>query len=92
MPIDTRIRHLYNIYMKTTMNEKGAIRVLVPGLLEERGLTGIDLMYGARLAPATAYRLADGKAQRMSFDVLISLCNFFEVGVDGILEFVAQAE
>ena len=74
--------------MNIIKESKGVIIVKVPKLLEERELTGIDLMYGARLAPATAYRLADGKAERMSFDVLISLCAFFGVGVGDVLEFV----
>jgi DNA-binding Xre family transcriptional regulator len=72
--------------MKTRMNETGGIKVRVPELLEERDMNTSDLMYGARLAQGTAYRLADGDAEAMTFDVLISLCNFFGVGVGDILE------
>ena len=67
---------------------KGAIRFKLPKLLRERGLTASDLMYGARLAPGTAYRLAKGNAEAISFDVLVALCNFLSVGVDDLLEYV----
>lgn len=92
MPIDNRLQHLYNDVMEKqaeykTQN-KGTIIVKVPRLLSQRDLSSADLMYGARLAQATAYRLADGKAERISFDVLISLCDFFGVGVGDILEYV----
>jgi DNA-binding Xre family transcriptional regulator len=74
--------------MKTRMNELWAIKVKIPELLKERGMNTSDLMYGARLAQGTAYRLAEGDAEAMTFDVLISLCNFFNVGVGDILEFM----
>jgi DNA-binding Xre family transcriptional regulator len=67
---------------------KGAIRFKLPQLLRERGLTASDLMYGARLAPGTSYRLAKGDAEAISFDVLVALCNFLSVGVDDLLEYV----
>lgn len=70
----------------------GTIRVKVPDLLEKRNLSTPDLMFGARLAAATAYRLADGEAERISFDVLSRLCAFFEVGVDEILEYVPDPQ
>lgn len=67
------------------------ILIKVPQLLKERGLGPMDLMYGARIAPGTAYTLADEeKSQRMtamSFDVLGKLCHFFSVGIADILEF-----
>lgn len=66
------------------------IRVRVPQLLKERNLTPIDLMYGARIAQGTAYKLANEEAIKLmggiSFDVLVKLCNFFGVGVEDILE------
>lgn len=84
--------YLYNDGMEKQAEyktkNKGNIIVKVPRLLHQRDLSRADLMYGARLAPATAYRLADGDAEAMTFDVLISLCNFFNVGVGDILEFV----
>ena len=73
---------------KESTEMKGAIRFKLPQLLRERGLTASDLMYGARLAPGTAYRLAKGDAEAISFDVLVALCNFLSVGVDDLLEYV----
>jgi DNA-binding Xre family transcriptional regulator len=94
--IDSNLKRSYNavmeqdemLFTQESVIMPGTIRLLVPQLLKERGQTPTDLMYGARLAPATAYRLADGDAQRISFDVLAALCSYFEVEVDGVLEFV----
>jgi DNA-binding Xre family transcriptional regulator len=66
----------------------GTVRVKVPDLLAQRNMSTPDLMFGARLAAATAYRLADGDAERISFDVLARLCAFFNVGIGEILEYV----
>ena len=68
----------------------GTIRVKVPELLKERKQDARDLLYGARLAPATAYRLAEGKGEGISFEMLASLCNFFKVNVSDILEYVPE--
>lgn len=65
----------------------GTIKLKVPQLLEERNLSPMDLLYGARLAPATAYRLAEGKGDRITFNVLIKLCGYFNVAVGDILEY-----
>lgn len=72
----------------------GTVRLMVPELLRERGQTASDLMYGARLAPATAYRLAEGEksTERISFKVLASLCSYFGVGVSEILVYVPGNE
>jgi DNA-binding Xre family transcriptional regulator len=68
------------------------IRIMVPDLLKERNLTPGDLMYGTRLAPGTAYTLADAektkKMTAISFDVLQKLCKFFDVGPGDILKLV----
>ena len=67
-----------------------SIKVCVPELLEERGLTVQDLMYGARIASGTAYKLAvQEDADRMrgiTFEVLHKLCKYFNVGVEQILK------
>ncbi len=68
----------------------GTIRIAVPELLKKRGLTASDLMYGARIAQGTAYRLADGKAEGISWDVLASLCTFFDVSVGDLLIHVPE--
>jgi DNA-binding Xre family transcriptional regulator len=57
------------------------LRLIVPELLKQRGVNPQDLMWGARIAQGTAYHLANGKAERISFDVLSALCSYFECGV-----------
>ena len=64
------------------------IKVKVPELLKERGLNATDLMRKANIAYATAYRLSKGQGTAISFDVLDSLCKFFEVSIDKILEYL----
>ena len=66
------------------------IKVKVPELLKERGLNATDLMRKANIAYATAYRLSKGQGTAISFDVLSSLCDFFEVPVEKILEYEAE--
>jgi DNA-binding Xre family transcriptional regulator len=70
---------------KEILEMAGTIRVKVPELLSNRKLRASDLMYGARLAPATAYRLASGDADAITFDVLGNICDFFGVGVGDVL-------
>ena len=69
----------------------GKIRVMVPQLMRDRGISPMELLYGARLAPGTAYTLADEERSQglnsMSFDVLVKLCIFFDVGVNDILKY-----
>ena len=66
------------------------IKVKVPELMKERGLNATDLMRKANIAYATAYRLSKGEGTAISFDVLSSLCDFFEVPVEEILEYEAE--
>jgi DNA-binding Xre family transcriptional regulator len=66
------------------------IKVKVPELLKERGLNATDLMRKANIAYATAYRLSKGQGTAISFDVLDSLCKFFEVSIDKILEYLPE--
>jgi DNA-binding Xre family transcriptional regulator len=66
------------------------IKVKVPQLLKERDLNATDLMRKANIAYATAYRLSKGQGTAISFDVLSSLCDFFEVPVEEILEYEAE--
>jgi len=66
------------------------IKVKVPELLKERDLNATDLMRKANIAYATAYRLSKGQGTAISFDVLSSLCDFFEVPVEEILEYEAE--
>lgn len=66
------------------------IRVCVPQILRERGLTANDLMYGARLAPGTAYKLASEEEVSdltgISFDVLLRVCKYLNVGISDVLK------
>jgi putative transcriptional regulator len=66
------------------------IKVKVSELLKERGLNATDLMRKANIAYATAYRLSKGEGTAISFDVLDALCEFFQVKVEDILEFVSE--
>ena len=66
------------------------IKVKVPELLKERDLNATDLMRKANIAYATAYRLSKGQGTAISFDVLDSLCKFFEVSIDKILEYLPE--
>ncbi len=95
-----------NIYlkgtaMKTTDVKKvevksnraaGKIIHHIPRLLEERGLVARDLLYGAQLAPGTAYSLADPYTAPKSirFDFLARVCKYLEVDIDDILEYVPE--
>ena len=68
------------------------IKVKVPELLKKHEMNATDLMRKANIAYATAYRLAKGKGSAVSFNVLNSLCELFDVEVGGILEYVPDKE
>ena len=64
------------------------IKVKVPELLKKSGLNATDMMREARIAYGTALRLSKGTATGITFDVLESLCKFFDVQVKDILEYI----
>ena len=64
------------------------IKIKVPELLEENNLNATDLMRKGNIAYATALRLSKGRGTGISFEVLESLCKLFNVGVEGILEYI----
>lgn len=68
------------------------IKIMVPELLRARGMGPTELLYGAKLAPGTAYSLADpakcAKSTAISFDVLVKLCVFLGVNPGEILKLV----
>ena len=68
----------------------GTIRVKVPELLKEQNQDVQDLIHGTHISQVTAYRLAKGKADAITFDVLAALCQHFQKGVGDILEFVPE--
>lgn len=61
-------------------------------MLKERGLTTLDMMYGARLSQGTAYHIARGDAKGISFDVLASLCVFFKCGPSDLFDSAIPGE
>jgi DNA-binding Xre family transcriptional regulator len=63
------------------------IKFKVPELMSARGWSVSDLMRNANVTYKTAHRLSRGRADSISFDVLSSLCDIFEVEVKDILEY-----
>jgi len=51
-------------------------------------MNATDLMRKANIAYVTALRLSKGDAQAITFEVLESLCELFEVQVKDILEYI----
>jgi putative transcriptional regulator len=64
------------------------IKLKVPELMNKKGMNITDLMRQANIAYTTAHRISKGKADSISFDVLNSLCEVFEVQVKDVLEYV----
>jgi DNA-binding Xre family transcriptional regulator len=62
------------------------IKVKVSKLMKSKGWNVSDLMHKANLAYTTADRLAKGKGDSISYDVLDSLCEVFNVEIKDILE------
>ena len=67
---------------------RGARRLRVPELLEERGWSALDLVQRPEflLPPATAYRLVrrDERVRSLSLDILEKLSRGFGVAVDAL--------
>jgi DNA-binding Xre family transcriptional regulator len=67
----------------------GRVEILVPRLLKKRGLSPMDLSYGARITPATAYKLADEEQCKgmggITFEVLAGVCEFLGVDISDVL-------
>lgn len=64
------------------------IKLKVPELMNAKGWNASDLMRKGNVAYKTALRLSKGKGDSISFEVLNSLCEIFEVKVQDILEYV----
>ena len=64
------------------------IKLKVPELMKAKGCNATDLMRYANIAYGTASRLAKGEAEAISFDVLESLCKYFGVKVEDVIEYV----
>ncbi len=64
------------------------IKLKMPELMKKKGLSITDLMRQANIAYTTAHRISKGKADSISFEVLNSLCEVFDVQVKDILEYI----
>jgi len=70
------------------MGDAHMIKLKMPELMKKKGLSITDLMRQANIAYTTAHRISKGKADSISFEVLNSLCEVFDVQVKDILEYV----
>jgi DNA-binding Xre family transcriptional regulator len=80
-----------NANARSPVNPSGGNRVIkikVPELLKKKGWNATDLMRKANIAYATALRLSKAEGEAISFEVLQSLCELFEVQVQDVLEYV----
>ncbi len=68
------------------------IKLKVPELMTKKGLSITDLMRQANIAYTTAHRISKGKADLISFEVLNSLCEVFNVQVKDILEYIPDKQ
>jgi DNA-binding Xre family transcriptional regulator len=64
------------------------IKVKVPELMNTKGWNVSDLMRKANVAYKTAHRLSKGMGDSISFEVLNSLCEVFDVQVKDVLEYI----
>jgi len=71
----------------TNSMDRGSVRLIVPDILKQRGLSTLDMMYGARISQGTAYHLARGDAERISFNVLKKLCMYFNLEPGDLLKY-----
>jgi DNA-binding Xre family transcriptional regulator len=68
------------------------IKLKVPELLKKHNLNATDLMRQANIAYGTAFKLAKGNGKGISFEVLNTLCELFDVGVGEILEYIPDKD
>ena len=64
------------------------IKIKISALLKKKGWNATDLMRKANIAYATALRLSKDDGDGITFEVLNSLCELFEVQVKDILEYI----
>ncbi len=62
------------------------VRIKLTELMEERGVTQIDLVRELKLSPTTIGKLYRQKSTRLDLETIDKICNFFEVPIDGLLE------
>jgi DNA-binding Xre family transcriptional regulator len=66
------------------------IKVKVPELLAKSGMNATDMMRKGNISYGTALRLSKGEGEKISFEVLESLCKLFKVKVGDILEYMPE--
>jgi DNA-binding Xre family transcriptional regulator len=64
------------------------IKIKVQELMNTKGWSITDLMRKANIAYSTAHHLVRGTPNGISFEVLSTLCEVFDVEVKDILEYV----
>lgn len=64
------------------------IKIKISALLKKKEWNATDLMRKANIAYATALRLSKDEGDGITFEVLNSLCELFEVQVKDILEYI----
>ena len=68
------------------------IKLKVPELLKKHNLNATDLMRQANIAYGTAFKLAKGNGKGISFEVLNTLCELFDVEAGEILEYIPDKD
>ncbi len=68
--------------MSTT---KVPVRCRLKELLNERGLTQMDLVRQLGLSPTTVGKLYNNKSGMIAFETIDKLCDFFEIGIQELL-------
>ena len=61
------------------------IRCQLKDLLEERGLTQMDLVRDLNLSPTTVGKLCNNKSEMIAFSTIEKLCTYFKVGIGDLL-------
>ena len=61
------------------------IKIILPELMSDRGISKMDLVRKAGISYPTALRLAKGEANAITFQTLANLCEMFEVEVGDLI-------
>ena len=64
----------------------------LPTLLAERRLKVADAVRATGISKTTLHKIYNNQSSRIDFDTIDKLCEFLEVGVGDIFEYVASAD
>lgn len=64
----------------------------LPTLLAERRLKVADAVRATGISKTTLHKIYNDQSSRIDFDTIDKLCEFLEVGVGDIFEYVADEE